>query len=117
MHFFLPHNTRVVTRSSMLASHQLHRPNAGWRGPTVQPCPLPSLHPAADMAVSGAGHAPPEVLASTIGALGRLGFADEMVLDSLARHLMPGVQQLKAEQIEQLVGGVRGLDMHDNDDL
>lgn len=55
------------------------------------------------MAVSGAGHEPPEVLAATIGVLGRLGFADEMVFDSLARHLMPGVQQLKAEQIAELV--------------
>lgn len=55
------------------------------------------------MAVSGAGHEPPEVLASTIGVLGRLGFADEMVFDSLARHLMPGVQQLNAEQIAELV--------------
>lgn len=57
----------------------------------------------ADMAVSSAGHAPPEVLAGTIGVLGRLGFQDEMVLDSLARHLMPGVQQLKPEHITELV--------------
>lgn len=55
------------------------------------------------MAVSSAGHATPEVLASTIGVLGRMGFADEMVLDSLARHLMPGVHNLGAEHIAQLV--------------
>lgn len=59
----------------------------------------------ADMAVSSAGHAAPEVLASTIGVLGRMGFADEMVLDSLARHLMPGVHNLGAEHISQLVSG------------
>jgi hypothetical protein len=58
-----------------------------------------------DVAVSSAGHASPEVLASTIGVLGRLGFADEMVLDSLARHLMPGVRHLNAEQIAELVRG------------
>lgn len=61
----------------------------------------------ADMAVSSAGHAPPEVLAGTIGVLGRLGFQDEIVLDSLARHLMPGVQQLKPEHITELVSTVR----------
>lgn len=57
------------------------------------------------MAVSSAGHASPDVLASTIGTLGRLGFADEMVLDSLARHLMPGVRDLNTEQIAALVSG------------
>ena len=56
------------------------------------------------MAVSSAGHATPEVLARTIGALGRLNFQDEMVFDSLARHLMPGVKQLKAEQLSDMVG-------------
>lgn len=55
------------------------------------------------MAVSSAGHAAPQVLASTIGVLGRLGFADEMVLDSLARHLMPGVRKLEPGQLAQLV--------------
>jgi hypothetical protein len=58
------------------------------------------------MAVSSAGHAEPQVLASTIGVLGRLGFADEIVLDSLARHLMPGVNKLEPGQLAQLVSRV-----------
>lgn len=62
------------------------------------------------MAVSSAGHAAPPVLASTIGVLGRLGFADEMVLDSLARNLMPGVKKLEPGQLAQLVSWV--LSMH-----
>jgi hypothetical protein len=55
------------------------------------------------MAVGIAGTAPPDVLARTIGVLGRLQFADQMVLDELARGLMPGVQQLAPKQLQQLV--------------
>lgn len=61
------------------------------------------------MAVSSAGHAAPDVLASTIGVLGRLNFQDEMVYDSLARHLMPGVKQLSAEHMQDMVGVAGGF--------
>lgn len=55
------------------------------------------------MAVGIAGSAPPEVLARTIGVLGRLQFADQLVLDELARGLMPGVGQLQPQQLQELV--------------
>jgi hypothetical protein len=58
------------------------------------------------MAVGIAGTAPPDVLARTIGVLGRLRFADQMVLDELARGLMPGVQQLAPQQLQQLVRSI-----------
>lgn len=54
------------------------------------------------MAVSTAGAAPPAVLARTLGVCGRLG-CDQMVLDSLARHLITGVDKLQPEQMQQLV--------------
>lgn len=62
------------------------------------------------MAVSSAGGAPPEVLARMIGSLGRLSFSDELVLDELARHLMPGVRRLEPHLMEQLVEGLKGAD-------
>jgi endonuclease III len=55
----------------------------------------------ADMAVSTAADAPPDVLARTIGVCGRLG-CDQIVLDSLARHLITGVDKLQPEQMQQL---------------
>lgn len=63
------------------------------------------------MAVSTAGDSPPDVLARTIGACGRLG-CDQIVLDSLARHLMTGVDKLQPEQMQQLVRvGLAGLQL------
>lgn len=59
------------------------------------------------MAVSTAADAPPEALARTLGVCGRLG-CDEMVLDSLARHLMSGVDKLKPDQMQQLVSPALG---------
>lgn len=70
------------------------------------PPPLPSCCVPTDMAVSSAGSAPPELLASTIGVLGRLRFGDELVLDSLARELMPSIKQLKADQLAEMVSCV-----------
>lgn len=69
------------------------------------------------MAVSTAGRAPPEVLAKTIGVLGRLRFADEQVIDSLARHLMPGIQHLQPNVMHELVRGAAGGCMLDAGDL
>eukprot|EP00878_Enallax_costatus_P029846 GHUV01032409.1.p3 GENE.GHUV01032409.1~~GHUV01032409.1.p3 ORF type:complete len:122 (-),score=51.03 GHUV01032409.1:491-856(-) len=61
------------------------------------------------MAVSTAADASPAELARTLGVCGRLG-CDEMVLDSLARHLMSGVDQLKPDQMQQLVQGLKRAD-------
>jgi hypothetical protein len=63
----------------------------------------------ADMAVSTAADAPPDVLARTIGVCGRLG-CDQIVLDSLARHLITGVDKLQPEQMQQLVEGLNRAD-------
>lgn len=60
------------------------------------------------MAVSTAGGASPAALARTLGVCGRLG-CDEMVLDTLARNLMSGVDELKPEQMQQLVGALCGM--------
>lgn len=60
----------------------------------------------ADMAVSTAGRTAPEVLARTIGVLGRMGFSDEMVFDELARSLMPGVHRLDPQQMHEMVSTV-----------
>lgn len=70
----------------------------------------PTFQMLADMAVGIAGSAPPEVLARTIGVLGRLQFADQLVLDELARGLMPGVGQLQPQQLQELVEGLRHAD-------
>lgn len=45
-----------------------------------------------------------------IGCLGRLSFSDELVLDELARHLMPGVGRLQPRAMEELVEGLRRAD-------
>ena len=47
----------------------------------------------ADMVVGIAGSAPPEVLARTIGVLGRLQFADQLVLDELQELVRASVGQ------------------------
>eukprot|EP00882_Tetradesmus_deserticola_P001739 GHRQ01001869.1.p1 GENE.GHRQ01001869.1~~GHRQ01001869.1.p1 ORF type:complete len:293 (+),score=119.49 GHRQ01001869.1:81-881(+) len=70
----------------------------------------PTFQMLADMAVGIAGTAPPEVLARTIGVLGRLRFGDQLVLDELARGLMGGVGELQPQQLQQLVEGLRDAD-------
>eukprot|EP00775_Hariotina_reticulata_P013666 gene13666-13788_t len=64
----------------------------------------------ADMAVSIASTSPPKVLAKTLAALGKLNFADQVVLDELARNLMSGVHDLDPLDMQQLVEGMCQVD-------
>ncbi|KAF8072944.1 ATXR2 [Scenedesmus sp. PABB004] len=112
------------------ARAQRPRGSAGWRWPhsrapgawpQVERCTrgmgaeelrqrihsTPTFQALTDMAAGGAPGAAPEVLARTIGVLGRLRFDNEIILDELARELMPGVQRLEVGQLAALAQGLR----------